>query len=371
MATPMSSTNPERDEGPREFKLFTRLPAELQLIIWRSTLPRAPVIRFLPDHSDPRTILWPFITLPKPPTSDNAPGGAPLIKAPLPPTHEIPAALHVCRASRQLALNYFALLPVQEAVSITGFLFGLSDIVDICSLDLTMRDLLKTHKKHTDEQIDQLQDLALEVNLQNHANLIDIFMVEKERLLYDLGLGRFCVILSLPLLGYEWQTAPQGFSLRDIDSVVVRSSSVEEWIFGSRITIGRVPVRLRRLLKEKPEALYQFIRDRNGIKPRHDTAFPKYPDPVDIMKGYIWILHKIALNYGPASPIFACTRCLDPVDTLRIFVAIMDGSPCPECHSPLIPRIKTRYPGLSLERLDIIFAIPRHKTGYFLDMDSP
>ncbi|OTA70556.1 hypothetical protein K449DRAFT_380611 [Hypoxylon sp. EC38] len=54
----------------------------------------------------------------------------------------------------------------------------------------------------------------------------------------------------------------------------------------------------------------------------------------------------------------------------RTFVGIMDGH-CPNCEEPILKHIKKLYPELSLDRLDILYAIPRSRLMKLQTYGSP
>ncbi|KAI0842578.1 hypothetical protein F5Y06DRAFT_130376 [Hypoxylon sp. FL0890] len=344
MAAPISTISTHRQindvvvreqtsqQGSHEFTLFPRLPPELQLRIWKFTLPEA---RFLSGRHDISAIILPVYEVKQALTMGHPSGEMPIIRH-VPQFQVIPATLHAYRASRHLALKSFVLSPIRGTSNL-GNIVRPNDIVDINSPTLLIEDLLKTPKSHTDHQVSKLKHLAATVFLQNKHK--DNFIAKEEKLLYDIGSGRLCIILS---------ATPQ------IDGSIVRSSFVEEWLFGSRITIGQVPEYLRGIHEQGPEA--GTLRLRPSVK----TPSLRYSDPVEVLNAYVWLLHRISLAEYYGLILRNCTRRCTPYGTLRVFISIMDGGYCPVCKDPILGNIKALYPNLSLERLDILYTVPYH-----------
>ncbi|OTA70555.1 hypothetical protein K449DRAFT_380609 [Hypoxylon sp. EC38] len=267
---------PKKKHG--NFPFFARLPLELQEMIWEFTLPCLRPVRLLHNVSNPREFYGSIFKLPKPPKSEHHCSRITLTRG-VPRINDIPAALHVCRVSRNLALKSFNLLPVQRT-SVTPSLFvGPNDIIDISSLTPTMRDLLKTRKKHTEDEINNMRDLASPTIFRNvmydGADGTE-FQVEQMRLLYDMYSGYLCVIVR-PLLA--------DLNLPTTDQVMVRFSELEEWHFGSKLTMGYVPEYLRDFLDDDQcEAWLEF---HHPWQPRvfHDEIIS--PDMGSVMMTYV------------------------------------------------------------------------------------
>ncbi|OTA73382.1 hypothetical protein M434DRAFT_39170 [Hypoxylon sp. CO27-5] len=327
----------------REFPFFARLPLELQEMIWEFTLPCLRPVRLLPNVSDPREFYGSIFKLPKPPKSEHQCSRITLTRG-VPRINDIPVALHVCRVSRNLALKSFNLLSVQ-GTSVTPSLFvGPNDIIDISSLTPTMRDLLKTPSPTIFRNVTYDGADGTE------------FQVEQMRLLYDMDSGYLCVIIR-PL--------PADLNLPTADQVMVRFSELEEWLFGSKLTMGRVPEYLRDFLDDDEcEAWLEF---HHPWQPRVFRDEIISPDMASIMMTYVWFLHK--MTFPISKNPFPCTS-YETHETLRTFVGIMDGN-CPNCEEPILKHIKKLYPELSLDHPDILYAIPQSQLMKLQTYGSP
>ncbi|KAI0137924.1 hypothetical protein F4776DRAFT_663500 [Hypoxylon sp. NC0597] len=222
MVTPMSvvSTNQRRDDDA--------LPLELQEMIWEFTLPSMRPVRLLPYVSGAWEFYGSNFKLPQPPKSEYRFSRIALTRD-VPRTNDILVALRVCQVSRNLALKSFNLLLIPRASITPSFFIGPNDIIDISFLSPTTRDLLKTRKKNTEDEICKLQDLASSMAFQTNTDSEDYCQIELERLLYGMDSGYLSVIIRrLPSYG----------DLLTTDQVIIRFSELEEWFFGSRLTMA-------------------------------------------------------------------------------------------------------------------------------------
>ncbi|KAI1142533.1 hypothetical protein F5Y05DRAFT_409683 [Hypoxylon sp. FL0543] len=347
-------------EGAREFTCFTQLPKEIQLMIWEITLPPAPTARVL--SPDQNAALWPVYEAPKGWSHGHTKASL-LRSLPLPRPGVVPVALHVCQASRNLALESFVPVPVQGNPNLGYHFVGIDDIVDINSPALPVDDLLKTRKRHTEDQVDKLKRLVASMRLPKNNR--DVFTVQGEKLLYDIGSSRLCMVIRQdPRRDFWW---PAWLPRPQMPYVALRFSSDEEWLFGSRITIGHVPEYLRRNLGEDPEKWTKFVPHAIKDKPHPGGELWCWnSSPLGILGAHIWMLHKIAYC-DTDNPSINTRCCFQYGDVIRAFIDIMDGRSCPGCHCALITRIKTRYPDLPLEDLGIFFILPRPGFQSLLD----
>ncbi|KAI0881829.1 uncharacterized protein GGS22DRAFT_192023 [Annulohypoxylon maeteangense] len=219
----------------------------------------------------------------------------------------------------------------------------MNDIVEIGPWT-PQKKLFDTLEKRSNRDLDMIKRLMHTLDLSYD------FFDNKEglKLLYDIGSHRFCVWVEVDFLPIRPYNA------------VIRASSIEEWFFGSRITIGQVPKILRYFNKEPPKVWNNFMEFYAGEIPPFNVQPHLYTDPLFILKIYIWLLHEVAdcqdhfydfslqlAGYG------------SPHGILSIFVALMDGHACPICHVRVLERVKELLPELPLELVDVLFsAVP-------------
>ncbi|KAI0849264.1 hypothetical protein F5Y00DRAFT_261734 [Daldinia vernicosa] len=173
--------------------------------------------------------------------------------------------------------------------------------------------------------------------------------VTRVKFLFDMASRRPSIIVCHAPIGSDPpQYTPQ-------NSLAIRSSSLEEWVFGSSITAGHVPPVLRRFSTGDPEEWRTYS---GGTLIGGDQFNRTYSlaglcsRPAEILTAWIWLLHTLADESD--SPYMHNTS-LGTV--LRTFIAVMDGHPCPTCRCPIIPRIRERYPELPLETIGIVYWI--------------
>ncbi|KAI1207314.1 uncharacterized protein F4807DRAFT_462764 [Annulohypoxylon truncatum] len=139
---------------------------------------------------------------------------------------------------------------------------------------------------------------------------------------------------------------------------VVRASSIEEWFFGSKITIGQVPKALRYFNAQPAEKWNKMMEFYDGEIPPPNAEFHVYSDPIFVLKSYIWLLHKMAGGPNHFHDFsLEDAQYANAYGILNIFVAIMDGHACPVCQIQVLDNVKTRFPQLSLELVDIVFLV--------------
>ncbi|KAI1098922.1 hypothetical protein F4804DRAFT_337753 [Jackrogersella minutella] len=363
--TEIETEDEEPQQQPYEFTSFSRLPLELQLIIWEFTLPMTPVVRFKSGLPDIPLLRWPVFEIPQPPRTGRIYNGIPLVKS-LPQSDvNMPTALHVCQISRRLALNHFYpffLGSWDMAYDQYGLISwrqrfdccGLNDIVDLYAIDVSLLDLVMDEKSR--RRIDMLMDLKALGKVPR--GVLNHFQIEGTRLLYDMGSGRISVIIDTQILATIGWHGRTGRCKPQNDRIAVRASSIEEWLFGSRITIGHVPDVLRHFCREPPRVFNSYLSMWFRQCPGRPSTLPIYSNPVQLLLTYVWLLHRIAL--GPRRNDFTWKEWVDnPLLVLEAFVALMDRLPCPLCGIDIIPTIEKRFPKLNVETLDVLLAVPR------------
>ncbi|KAI2470942.1 hypothetical protein F4781DRAFT_429932 [Annulohypoxylon bovei var. microspora] len=297
----------QASQAPHEFHYFSRLPLELQ--------------NRLPE-----------------------------VKLPPPRPRDIPVALHVCYMSRKVVLQHLVPLPTQTPwqTSNTGlqhFQYAMmNDIVEIGSPKPLM-DLLEILEKRTGRRFDTIKRLAY--SLEIHPDPLS--SIKGVRTLYDIGTHGIYVMIELDLLPIYPSNG------------VVRASSAEEWLFGSKITIGHVPNILRHFSEQPPVVWNNFMGFYDGEISIPYDDFSGYSDPIFILMSYIWLLHEMAAGPNHFTNMdLENNRLANPFGVLSIFVALMDRANCPICQVPILERIERRFPQLSLELVNIMFLVPQN-----------
>ncbi|KAI1396348.1 hypothetical protein F4819DRAFT_141198 [Hypoxylon fuscum] len=337
----------------KQFKLFTlfpNLPPELQILIWEFTLPSMRMARM--QTTKHGTTLWPNVELPKPPTPELLSAWIPLPQGYFHEydfdDYELPVALRVCRASREIALKHFIPFLAENAAMGLNTLSYIwkNDIIDARAPEPVLRQLLERRKNYTPGLVDTLGRLGAEASQMT---------ADRGRFLYDLRSHRLCMLIngSVPLMTHDGHYIQH---CHQKDHVVIPFYSIEEWLFGSRIVIGHVPERLRHCYDEGSEALEKYITQlsNESMYPVVHPGGALEPSPITLLFFYIRVLHKMANRTFST----LCARTA-PKTILETFVAIMDRRACPGCHARILPLLEGRYPELPLDLMDLSILIPR------------
>lgn len=336
-----------KPETLKEFPLFKLLPTEIQWMIWKFTLPIT-MIRVGETRC-------PVIEIPQPPEGHPCGSTPDLEDVPIYPPGIV--ALKVCRQSRMIALQNLVPLsrPFTSPSHIICSYISIHDIIDVSILTL-----LEEHRVLKDDTHGPIGRLArIERSIGMRAWLADAFQINREKFLYDMGSRRLCMVIRTRATPNVYPHDP---ALQD--GFAIRSSSLEEWVFGSRITIGHVPRFLRHSFEHGPVAWKKYncttLIGGTRYNRRYDIAgLCSRPD--EILYSWVWLMHQLA--YAPHLSLPLLNASPDLVPVLQVFVNIMDGNRCPSCKRAILSRIKQCYPELPLDRVDLIFRIERSGAG--------
>ncbi|KAI1653324.1 hypothetical protein F4813DRAFT_258718 [Daldinia decipiens] len=334
------ASNPETLEN---FDLFIFLPTEIQWMIWELTLPgtmlRVGGARF------------PVIEIPQPP-EEHLYGNTPDLQD-VPIYSPSIVALKVCYQSRMVALEN--LVPLYRSLTshnrIICSYISMHDIVDVGIL--TFLEEWRAMKDETYGPVGRLARRGRTLGSRGWS--ADAFETKQAKFLYDMASHRLSAVIWLKA---TTNVDAEEYTLQD--TFVIRSSSLEEWVFGSRITIGRVPRVLRSFeLDPARWTAYNCATLIGGTRyNRQYNIAGLCSRPEEILGSWVWLLHRLA--YPPHSPLML--QLLPPrrnVTILKIFVIIMDGGNCPSCRRPILSRIRECYPELPFDQVDLLFRIER------------
>ncbi|KAI1443289.1 hypothetical protein F5Y02DRAFT_223910 [Annulohypoxylon stygium] len=227
----------------------------------------------------------------------------------------------------------------------------MNDIIEVGPFE-AQKELLYDLERRSNRRLDTIRQLTDSVDMSN-GPLIVVHGLKMLKMLYDLGSHHFYFMFKTFLLPI------------DPRSGVILASTVEEWLFGEKITIGHVPRILRLFNQRPPDDFTEFMKfhDSGNLPPV--TRPWLYFDPLLVLVSYIWLLHKLADGVNHFSDFsLGDSGYATFHGILNIFVALMDGHNCPVCQAPILNRIKERFPQLSLELINIIFpavpSVPRY-----------
>ncbi|KAI1088484.1 hypothetical protein F5B19DRAFT_425112 [Rostrohypoxylon terebratum] len=306
------------------------------------------MVRLSVPIKHPPASYWPLVEIPKPPEPGHLHNRLPILTPP-PRPKETPVALRVYRFSRNVALRRLIRYPTNltsRRISERRQRFkyaGMNDIIEIGGLK-AQKELLDELERRLHRRLDIIRQLADSVNVSNDR----FSAVQGSKIMYDIASHHIYFMIEADLL-----------PIHPLDGVI-RASSVEEWLFGEKITIGHVPRILRHFNQRPSTDFEEYMRFYDaGIPPPYVESYP-YSDPLFILKSYIWMLHKLAgganhfnfNNFDLADSGYATSHGI-----LNIFVALMDGHNCPVCHCPTLSHIRERFPQLSTEFVDIFLAV--------------
>ncbi|KAI1465914.1 uncharacterized protein F4812DRAFT_88386 [Daldinia caldariorum] len=342
----------QQPQQPRGgFPLFNALPTELQWDIWELTLP--PTAVRLSRKGSPT-----LIELPQPPSGhhhDNIPD----IEDTPKPSQDI-VALRVCQQSRMIALRHLIKSPLSKRPSDVSRMprscISTYDIVDIEILNRLGEDVIR--RKDPQGLMDRL--MRQQISWETVTKVTSIIpFIQPKRLLFDMFSRRISATICLDHRSVQ----PCLSNNPDLkkETCAIRSSAIEEWVFGSSIGFGRVPACLRYFFEHHLEG-WKAYNDRTTIGgPQFNQKFNHQglcSRPSEILWAWVWLMH--GLGPGSCLPSPLSGMCApDAVSILRMFVTIMSGDPCPSCQNNIVKSVAKRYPGVPLERFDLLFVISR------------
>ncbi|KAF3058228.1 hypothetical protein GL218_05882 [Daldinia childiae] len=327
-----------------KFSLFADLPTEVQCTIWRFTLP---ITMIRVDEAR-----CPVIELPEPSEGDLC-GETPDFKD-VPKYPPGIVALKVCHQSRMVALENLVPLsrPLTSPRYITCSYISTHDIIDVGFL--TSLEEYRVMKDDTYGPVGNLARIKRAVGMRGWVT--DVLEISQEKFLYDMASRHLSVVICPKA---TTDVHPQKPLLRQV--FAIRSSSLEEWIFGSRITIGDVPQAIRNFSKRDPLEWENYNSATLIGGSRYNSRYKLAglcSSPEEILIAWVWFLHKLA--YAPHRLHLSRSHDSGPpgfMSIVRIFVAIMDGGQCPSCKRAILQRIKESYPQLPFDKVDILFRL--------------
>ncbi|KAI0892124.1 hypothetical protein F4806DRAFT_245375 [Annulohypoxylon nitens] len=225
----------------------------------------------------------------------------------------------------------------------------MNDIIEVGPLE-AQKELLNVLERRLNCRLDTIRQLRDSIDMS-----YDPFSsVEGPKMLYDLGSHHLYFMIK----GH--------FLSDDLLDGAIRASLAEEFLFGEKITIGHVPRVLRHFNQRPSTDFMEFMGFYDAGTPALGLAPYLCLDPLFILRGYIYLLHKLAGGTNHFSDLSLLdSGYVTPHGILNVFVALMDGLNCPVCQAPILNRIRERFPQLSLQLVDIIFPIVSHRNPYF------
>ncbi|KAI1876273.1 hypothetical protein JX265_002108 [Neoarthrinium moseri] len=339
----------------KDFHQFALLPVELQLKIWKHTLPSTTMIRT--STWEGSTTLWPVLEFPKPPEPGKVYGRIPTIP-PFPDPEDHPAALHVCRLSRTIALEN--LFPLNDAISKQKKgrwhdYISRNDIVDLEIGRRVIRSLGGPRKpfQTLNEALRKVEDENPGQGIQFPECVIYDDLPVFPNPFFEFSSRKYCVLVALPEIsegyrqGSEFTSVPSDYPIRK-GYVAVRLSDIEEHILGSKISLGAVPPSLWYQKPRDPWSRYSQETGKGKFRP-----FNLYPS--HILYIYSHVLHELAFGYHSDC---VTARRYTPTNTpskyLSVFQALINGNDCPACGEAVLPRIKELYgDAIDFEKIEI------------------
>ncbi|ORY62992.1 uncharacterized protein BCR38DRAFT_218810 [Pseudomassariella vexata] len=354
----------------RVFIVFPLLPSELQMEIWKMTLPDTSIIRTIAD--DGKSTLWPVITMPKPPNPGHCYGEVPAITQVSDP-EDYPVALCICHLSRQVALHHtFAVhdLPRGRKSNFTGCLISRNDIVnlDLASYFMKVHDGLPRLRASLQVPFDALQQTLRAMSNKRRRTAFpacwqyDHEMPDLPNPFFDLRTGKYCIMYPHFQTRKYLVPSPSGFNFKSVYCkhrryVAVRLSDLEEWIFGSKIILGTVCESLVDKSPDDPGAPHSKIVVKDVIQDIAERPFEL--GAVYIMRLWRQLLHVLAFGgtlCGDVDEWFE-QSCLQTRDH---FAEVMRGGNCHGCDRPVLPAIQKLYgDALDLAKIDIFVLTTR------------
>jgi hypothetical protein len=271
----------------------------------------------------------------------------------VPDPEDHPVALKVCHDSRTVALKH--MFPLNDALSRQkkGKWYDYVSRNDIVDLEIGKQVIrsLGGPKQPFRSMTAALKKGDRGLRCQFPGCVIEDDMPLVPNPLFDFSRRTYTVLYPLPEIAASYCMGagiPSDYHLRK-GYIAIRLADIEQYIFGTKITIGSVPDCLSYQWPKDPWSRHEKV---NSGKGRPFNLHPSH-----ILYIYSNILHELAFGpYGDCRTSSRYSIRNKPVRYMRdIFQALMLGEDCPSCKQAVLPRIKEMYDGaIDLAKIDII-----------------